>query len=512
MLNKLTLKSKFHVLIVVVFIALLVVLFGVRLMGKVTSMAYYEREHIVSVANINHELLKSKVDRKQLLLYVSMAYQQPVNIDESIFGVEKFLFRVLGQGSLLDAAVRDEQELGEILRFLEQIPVKFLTINQVDKMDVLMKGPRQYTETFGKGLRGAANMVKTIVILLVFITVGSTIMLLINMMHSTLPALEQTVMIIKKIAEGDLNVKFNEFCTGEIGQMQSSIIDMINGLQSMVHNVSEVEKELSETASNAFIITGQTLQGIKVQKRESEQLSSSLNEMSAAIVEVANAASNAATASNNGNQSAIRGKEVVAEAVASITALANDVEDSVEAIHQIESNSENISTVVSIIEVITDQTNLLALNAAIEAAQAGEYGRGFSVVADEVRTLAQRTSDSTKEIQNMVNELQNSTQQAVEILERSHIQMKTSVEKASQVNDVIEEIASSVSTITMLNAQIATASEEQISVISEIDHNADVIQEVAEQAEIGGMKVAQSNDRLVVLSKQLADAVGKFKF
>ncbi len=510
-MNKLTLKSKFHVLIIVVFIALLIVLFGVRLMGKVTSMAYYEREHIVSVTNINHELLKSKVDRKQLLLYVNMAYQQPVNIDESIFGVEKFLFRVLGQGSLLDAAVRDKQELGEILRFLEQIPVKFLTINQVDKMDVLMKGPRQYTETFGKGLRGAANMVKTIVILLVFITVGSAIMLIINMMCSTLPALEQTVMIIEKIAEGDLNVKLNEFSTGEIGQMQSSIIDMINGLQSMVHDVRQVEKELTETASNAFAITGQTLQGIKVQKMESEQLSSSITEMSAAIDEVASAASNAASASNEGNQSAIRGKEVVADAVASITALANDVEASVEAIHQIESNSESISSVVSIIEVITGQTNLLALNAAIEAAQAGEYGRGFSVVADEVRTLAQRTSDSTKEIQNMVNELQNSTREAVEIMERSHNQMKISVEKASHVDKVIEEIVASVSTITLLNEKIATASEEQSSAASEIDQNAEVIKEVAEQAEIGGTKVTQSNDRLVVLSKQLEYAVSKFE-
>ena len=147
-MNKLTLKSKFHVLITVVFIALLVVLSGVRLMGKVTDMAYYEREHVVSITNINHELSKTLVDKKKLLLYASTAYQQPVNIDGTIFWIEKLLFRLLGQRSLLDAAIKDEQELKEIQIFLQQIPDNYLSISQIEKFDVLMNGPRQYTEIF----------------------------------------------------------------------------------------------------------------------------------------------------------------------------------------------------------------------------------------------------------------------------------------------------------------------------------------------------------------------------
>jgi methyl-accepting chemotaxis protein len=511
MMNNLTLKSKFKLQITVGLFSLLIVMFGVRLMGKVTDFAYYEREHVVAVTYIDHELLKEKVGKNWILEQAEHAYQQPVNVEEAVFGVEKLLFRLLGQGYLLDLAAKDEQELGELLGFLRTISLPSLTAQEVVKADKLMEGPRINSEQFGTGLRRAAAFVKNVVIFLIILTVGGAIVLLINMMRTTIPPLEQTVSIIDKIAKGDLGVRIDNPAGGEIGQMQRSVIEMIKGLRHTVKGMDQAARELSEAASSAAVITEQTLQGVTEQKAETENLANSIGEMSAAINDVANSASNAAGSANEGNQAAMKGKVVVSEAVASIEELAREVDSSAESMQRIESDSEKIGSVVQMIQGITEQTNLLALNAAIEAARAGEQGRGFAVVADEVRTLAQRTQSSTQEIQGMIEELRGGTRAAVEIMDRSRERAQASVEKANQAGEVIEEIAGSVSNIMMLNEQIASAAEEQGAVTAEINNNTNAINEVADQTAVSGQNIAQSNNRLVALSRQLESVVGTFE-
>ncbi len=510
-MNKLTLKSKFNTLILVFFMVLVVILWGVRFMGKMTTFSYYEREHIVAITHIEYELTKKEVDKNELLLQTKIAYQQALNIQGSIFYPEKILFRLLGQGYLLDMVIKDELELDESLKFLKQVSSNYLAIEQINQFEKLMHEPRKNSKLFGKALHKTANTIKNIIIIFIIISVVGAIILLINMIRLTIVPLEEMVTNFDKIAKGDLSIEIDKSHGGEIGVIQLSITKMLNGLKSMLKDVSQVEKELSKTAFDAFAMTDQTLDGIKVQKLESEKLVSSMSGMSVAINEVANAANTAAITSEKGSLSAIKGKEVVVDAVNSISELSNDVDASAKAIQQIESNSENISSIISIIELITDQTNLLALNAAIEAARAGEHGRGFAVVADEVRTMAQRTRDSTQEIQTMINDLQSSMRDAVAIMGSSQNKMKESVEKTSQASGVIDEIVASVSSITLLNKQIATASEKQNEMTLEINQNAVAINEVTEQAEAGGIKVAKSNDRLIVLSKQLENAVGAFK-
>ncbi len=510
-MNNLSLKSKFKLQIIVGLFSLLIVMFGVRLMGKVTDFAYYEREHVVAVTYIDHELLKPQVERKWLMDHAKNAHQQPVNVGEAVFGIEKLLFRLLGQGYLLDIAIKDEKEFRAILDFLESNPATHLTTQEVSKVDALMEGPRVNSEKFGSGLRRAATFVKNTVNLLVFLTIGGSIFLLINIQRTTIPPLEKTAAIIGKIAKGDLGVRIDDPVGGEIGQMQRSVIEMIKGLRHMVKGIGQAASELSEAASNAAVITEQTLQGVTEQKSETDNLANSIGEMSAAINDVANSASNAASSANEGNQAAVKGRAVVSEAVASIEELASEVDGSAEAIHRIESDSEKIGSVVQMIQGITEQTNLLALNAAIEAARAGEQGRGFAVVADEVRTLAQRTQSSTQEIQGMIEELRGGTRAAVEIMDRSRERAQVSVEKANQAGEVIEEIAGSVSNIMMLNEQIASAAEEQGAVTVEINNNTNAINEVADQTAVSGQNIAQSNNRLVALSQQLESVVGTFE-
>jgi methyl-accepting chemotaxis protein len=510
-MNNLTLNSKFKIQIAAGVLALLIVMFGVRLMGKVTDFAYYEREHVVAVTFIDNELEKERVSTSQLVRYSEAAMQQAIAVGNAVFGVEKLLFRLLGQGYLLDIALKDIEEFEAVLGFLEGVKSEQLTAQQALKLDGLMAGPRENSHKFGTGLRSAAAFVKGVVILLVILAIGSLIFLIVSMQRSTLPPLQQMVTILNKISKGDLGVRIDDTVGGEIGEMQHSIIEMIKALRRTVGGIGHAAHELSEAAASASAVTAQTLQGVNVQKSETEHLVSSISEMSAAINEVAHSASNAANVAGESNEAAIKGKGVVAGAVSSIDALASEVDSSVEAIRRIEVDSEKIGSVVQMIQDITEQTNLLALNAAIEAARAGEQGRGFAVVADEVRTLAKRTQSSTQEIQSMIEELRNGTRAAVGLMDRCSERAQASVGMANQAGEGIEEIASSVSTIMLLNEQIASAAEQQGAVTIEINNNTNAIKSVTDQTAESVQSSAESNETLVSLSRQLEGIVGGFE-
>lgn len=510
-MKNLTLKGRFKIQIIVGIFSLLIIMFGVRLMGKVTDFAYFERMHILYIKYIETELSKERVERKILLNHVSKAREQPVKVHESIFGIEKLFFRLLGQGYILDLAAKDIKELTKIIEFLDRIETDNLTSQQRNIVDQLMQWPSENTEVFGAGLRGAAAFTKNTVILLVATMLLSSIALLIGMMQSTLPPLQRIASTIKEIAEGNLDVNVEHSESAEMGHMQLSTIKMIESLRHTVLRISQAAQTLSDETQKASAITEDTLHGVQTQKKETELLTTSISEMSIAIDDVAKSAANASNAAHEGSASATKGKRVISEAAEAIHSLVDKVNRSAKAIQKIEADTQNIGSVLEMIQGITEQTNLLALNAAIEAARAGEHGRGFAVVAAEVRTLAQRTQDATKEIQATIEGLQSNTQSAVNIMEDSRAQADISVEKAGQATKVIEEIVNSVSSIVAMNQQIAAAAEEQSVVTAEIRNNTVTISEVAEQTAVGGEKTAETNNALVLLSRELGSLVSSFK-
>ncbi len=506
----LNLEAKFKLQIVAAVLALLVVMFGVRLMGKVIDFAYYEREHIVAITKINESLLKSPVKRDWVVEHAQKALQQTANVNEAVFGVEKLLFRLLGQGYLLDLVIDDAELLREVLIYLEEVPSHRLTIEEVTTLGAMMEAPKELTAAFGAGLRSAGAFVKTVVILLVVLMLGGVIFLIVDLMRATVNPLKKIGSIIDEIAEGNLTVAIDSGAGGAVEHINQAAIKMVEGLRKAVNEIDQASAELSREASSASDVTDQTLRGVTDQKAETDSLVVALGQMGAAVADVASSSLRAVDSAGEGNDAANRGKAVVVEVVASINALATDVESSAQAIRRIESDSVKIGSVIEMIQGITEQTNLLALNAAIEAARAGEHGRGFAVVADEVRTLAQRTQSSTQEIQEMIEELRSGTREAVEIMDRSRERAQASVEKANQAGCVIEEIASSVSSIEVLNTQIAQAAQEQAAVTDEINSNTQMIKNVAEQTEVGGKQAVQSNKQLVVLSQRLRQVVGGF--
>jgi len=311
--------------------------------------------------------------------------------------------------------------------------------------------------------------------------------------------------------EGDLTKRLTAKGNDEIGKLVSSFNAFIGKLQTIISQVAGSTIQLSTAAEEMASISEESKTSSARQYKETEQVASAMNEMTATVHEVASNAEQAAASAHDASSEASNGHSVVDETISSINALAGEVDKAAEVILQLEKDSENIGAILDVIRGISEQTNLLALNAAIEAARAGEQGRGFAVVADEVRTLASRTQKSTEEIQQMIENLQAGTAQAVEVMESGRKQAHTSVENAGRAGKTLGTIASSVTTISEMNTQIATAAEQQTAVAEEINRNINNISELGEHVTSSSEMTATSSEELSRLSVILQELVGQFK-
>jgi methyl-accepting chemotaxis protein len=279
----------------------------------------------------------------------------------------------------------------------------------------------------------------------------------------------------------------------------------------MITEVTSSTTVMAESSNNLMGITELTSQGVNQQRSQIEQVATAMNEMTATVQEVANHAQQAADSANEADQEAGHGSEVVYETIQSIDSLATEVEHAAGVIRKVESDSVQIGTVLDVIRSIAEQTNLLALNAAIEAARAGEQGRGFAVVADEVRTLASRTQQSTQEIQDMIEQLQTGAREAVTAMSNSQDKAQVTVEHAKSAGQTLEEITRKVATISQMNLQIATAAEQQSSVSEEINQNVVEISRVAEESAGGAKTTAAASGELSELAQQLQGLIAQFR-
>ncbi len=318
---------------------------------------------------------------------------------------------------------------------------------------------------------------------------------------------------MEDIAEGEgdltqrLEVKGNDELT-KLTRAFNKFVDKVHGVISQVagatSQVAAASEELSATSedTNRYIVNSQS---------ETDQVATAMNEMTATAQEVARNASAAADSASLADEETNKGRQVVEQTISAIKSLAGEVENATEVIHRLESDSEEIGKVLDVIRGIAEQTNLLALNAAIEAARAGEQGRGFAVVADEVRTLAQRTQESTQEIQEMIERLQAGASQAVGVMDQGRSQAQASVEQAAVAGESLQAITSAVAKINEMNAQIASAADEQTSVAEEINRNIVNISDGVNQTTQGTQQTAQASEELARLAADLEARIGQFK-
>ena len=354
---------------------------------------------------------------------------------------------------------------------------------------------------------GAIEVVLIALIAAIVCTIGLAVLLT----RSITQPLAQAVGIAQDIAAGDLNHDCSAPGADEPAQLLQALDTMRHNLRDTLQQVADSSSLLASSSEELHAVTEDGRRGLYQQNAEIEQAVTAVTEMTAAVEEVARNAVSTSQATRDTDQSARHGHAQVGRTIDSIRLLTADIGSAGEEVGLLASNVRNIGQVVNVIRAIADQTNLLALNAAIEAARAGEQGRGFAVVADEVRALAQRTQQSTGEIEQMIGAIQTETEQAVATMNASMARADSTLELAQSAGEALDSITEAIATINERNLVIASASEQQAQVAREVDHGLVNIRDLSLQSSAGADQTNAASQELSRLAVALNTLLTRFR-
>ncbi|SUD46507.1 putative methyl-accepting chemotaxis protein [Pseudomonas fluorescens] len=328
---------------------------------------------------------------------------------------------------------------------------------------------------------------------------------------STRTTLRHLGAMMDKVAAGDMTVSFKSQSRDELGELGEVFNGTVAKIHDLIERVGQTVQEVEHQAGQVESVSARSNQAVSGQRSQIEQVATAMNQMSATAHEVARSAAAAVSSAHSVNDETLNGRGLVQSQQGSIALLASEIDQSVLVINQLATDSQSISSVLEVIKSIAEQTNLLALNAAIEAARAGEQGRGFAVVADEVRTLARRTQHSTEEIEQMIAKLHQGVGAAVKAMGSSHKMASGTVGQSEQVQLALENILGAVGMIVDQNQQIAAAVEQQTAVAHDIDQNIVEINRAGEHAAQGAHQTEEASRQLSLQVIELKKLIGAFR-
>ncbi|NIB41365.1 methyl-accepting chemotaxis protein [Pseudomaricurvus alkylphenolicus] len=402
------------------------------------------------------------------------------------------------------AASYDSKAGDQAVKGIDRAPSKLLTQAAeefTNERQAFSREVEEQSQTVSRWSTIAVFCVTALVIIFLWLVLKNTF----------LTPLRRVMEKISELSDGNFTTSIDTTRRDELGQlsenlshMQSEIVAILRKVRDTSTELQDASRSINHTASNIAEHTGAT-------EKYTDQVSTAIQEMSDTVQDVASNAAGAADAASQADSNAQSGLKVMDETIHSISHLSSEVDQVATAMDQLEQDTASVGAVLDVIKGIAEQTNLLALNAAIEAARAGEQGRGFAVVADEVRALAQRTQESTEEIQHIIETVQNGASQAVRAMHSSREQTRNTVELATNAGGSIEEITGSVSSIRDMNTQIATAAEEQSYAAAEIRKNVVSMAELAREAHSSAQDSTAVANRLDVASQDLNSLISRFK-
>ncbi|MBD8594138.1 methyl-accepting chemotaxis protein [Pseudomonas sp. CFBP 8758] len=463
-------------------------------------------------AEIQQKTVQLFDQRNEQINQAQARYEKMISNDEEQAAYDDYK-RLLGQYRQLEARMKSFSANGQVeeLRTMlnsdmlsnsEQVNAvleKLVKINNVQTREINQQAEDEYRSAF------------TWVVGMLIVATLLTFLFAWLLTRSIVKPIDQALAAAEEIAEGNLTRPIHAEGRDEAARLLLAMQKMQGKLRDTLQRISGSATQLASAAEELNSVTDEGARGLTQQNNEIEQAATAVNEMTSAVEEVARNAVSTSEASKDATTSASDGRDLVMETVSAIERMSNDVQSTAELIGNLATESRDIGKVLDVIRGLADQTNLLALNAAIEAARAGEAGRGFAVVADEVRALAHRTQQSTSEIERMIGSIQGGTEQAVDSMRNSTERAESTLNIAKGAGMALETINGAIVQINERNLVIASAAEEQAQVAREVDRNLVNIRDLSVQTAAGSAQTTAASGELARLAVDLNGLVARFK-